>query len=205
MNLRADLILPEERRSPNVVNLRLIYRIAGIVVPLILIALLGMAVMRMMALSARLSEAESTWAVTEPRKEKAIRVLNQAKINRNILDELKSWRNGSPRWHAQLTALQENISPAIQLRQLRINQSLNVTDTSKLAARNFTMGLSGIASGADAERAVQSLQQLLVEGEAFQERVASSTIPSYRADPGAKALRLFRVEAIYAPLEFKAK
>ena len=202
MTLRADLIFADEQRSASMVSMRSITRVASIVGPIAAIRLMAFIVMNAITLAGKVKNAEKEWKGIEPRKEQALKVLNDGKINDGILEEVEAWKHSSTDWAPQLISLQKGINPHIQLRSMRISQVLNQTDKGT-TARSFSMTLSGTAVGREAETAVEGLQKHFIEDDEFKERVASAKIPRYGADPEDKDNRIFELECEYHPSPFE--
>ncbi len=202
MNLRADLIFVNEQRSASMISVRSITRVASIVGPAVAVLLIAFIVMNAVALSGKVKSAEKDWLGIEPRKEQALKVLNAGKVNDGILEEVEAWKHASIDWSPQLISIQRSISPSIQLSAMRISQVLNQNDEG-ITARTFSMSIGGIAAGSEAESAVESLQNLFIEDESFQQLVAGSNIPKYGADPENKANRVFELECEYNPSPFE--
>ncbi|MDP6631573.1 MAG: hypothetical protein QGH29_11485 [Kiritimatiellia bacterium] len=202
MNLRADLIFPNEQRSASMVSMKSITRVASIVGPAVAILIIAFIVMNAIALAGKVKNADREWASIEPRKEQALKVLDDGKVNDGILTEIESWKHSSVDWAPQMISLQKAISPSIQLRSMRISQVLNQTGRGR-TARTFSMTLSGTAVGREAETAVEGLQKHFIEDETFKETVASVKIPRYSADPANKANRIFDLECEYNPSPFE--
>ncbi len=202
MHLRADLIFPNEQRSASMVSMKSIARVASIVGPAAVVLIIAFIVMNALTLAGKVKHADKEWADIEPRKEQALKVLNAGKVNDSILTEIESWKHSSVDWAPQMTSLQKSINPNIQLRSIRISQVLNQSDRG-ITARTFSMTLSGTAVGREAEAAVEGLQKLFIEDDAFRDLVASARIPRYGADPDNKANRIFELECEYNPSPFE--
>jgi len=202
MNLRTNLMYPSEQRSASMISVRSITRVASIVGPAAALMMVAYIVMNALALSAKVKTAEKEWMGIEPRKEQALKVLNAGKVNDGILEEIEAWNHSGLDWGPQLLSLQKSISPEIQLDAMHISQVLNQNDKG-IAARTFTMTLSGTAVGREAEAAVEGLQVHLSESDDFRELVADARIPKYGADPENKANRIFEIECEYHPSPFE--
>jgi hypothetical protein len=202
MNLRVDLIMPDERRSASVVNIKLLTRIGTIGGPAVLVALLVWGIMGYVHLGQQVSAAEGDLKDAEPKRAKAQKITQQAKVNNGILDELDGWKHGRMPWNDQLASLQEAVDPQIQLQSLRITQVLNLIDD-KVAGRVFSLDLSGKAIGASTEVAVQALQRHFETAPAFTAVVDRVRIARFGQDPENKANRVFQLDGSFKPLLFK--
>ncbi len=202
MNLRADLIFPNEQRSASMISVRSITRIASIVGPAVALLLIAFVVMNALTLSSKVKSAEREWTSIEPHKEQARKVLQAAEVNDGILQEVEAWKHSGTDCAPQLLSLQQTISPDIQLRSMRVSQVLKQNDRG-VTSRTFIMSLEGTAVGRNAEISVEGLQKHLMDGEAFKGIVASARIPSYGADPDNKANRIFQLECEYDPSAFE--
>jgi hypothetical protein len=158
--------------------------------------------MKNIRLSQEVRRMESTWLENEPKKEQAMKLSSQAAENEAILAEFEAWRSARITWHEQLARLQEGIDPAIQLSMLRCSQVLELIEGTT-PARAFTLSLHGKAEGHDAERAVQSLQQLLLTAEPFAGALDAVEIPRFAADPENKDHRIFDIECRYKSRTFE--
>jgi hypothetical protein len=202
MNLRADLILATEQRSASLINPKSIGRIATIIVPLIVVLLIASVVMNTMNLGRRVRDAETQWLATEPKKEKAQKLSLQAKQNRTMLGEIEGWHEARVEWNAQLAAIQEDVSPQIQMNNLRISQVLKLVDD-KIPSRIFTLDIAGKAVSAGAEHAVEAFQRRLLTAPVFSGRVQTVEISRFGADPANKNDRVFQLGCTYAPRQFE--
>lgn len=202
MNLRVDLIFPDEQRSASMLSMRSFTRVASIVGPATALLLIGFIVMNAFTLSRKVTHAEDEWSTIEPRKEQALKVLEAGQVNDGIFEEIEAWKRSGIEWTPQFIALQESIAPNIQLQMMRISQVLNQTDEG-IAARTFNMTLNGTAVGRNAETAVEGLQKHCTEGDAFKDLVASASIPRYGADPENTANRIFELECTYESISFE--
>jgi hypothetical protein len=203
MNLRVDLILPQEQRSASVLNLRFISRLASIVVPTVAALLIALSIINAVNLGNRVKLMERMWLETEPVKEKALQVLKQAKLNNQMYGELEGWGHSRVDWNTLIASLQRGVDPRIQLANLRVSQVLTLVKDGKLPARSFSLSLAGRASGQGAEVAVERLQQHLLESPEFAPLMESADIARYSADPDRKEDRLFQIDCTFKPSLFQ--
>ena len=203
MNLRLDLILPEEQRSASVFNLRMLTRIATFTVPVILAVLVALVVLGMMALTNKVRSIEAAWAAAEPKKARALKLIQHAKSNDLILREIEGWQKSRLDLRDQLVVLQEGVDPRLQISSLRISQAFKLVDE-KFPARAFVLDLSGRASGTGADAAVQALQQHLLQSSVTSLLLQTNgiRITRFTADPQNKNDRLFDMDGVYAPRRF---
>lgn len=202
MNLRADLIFPGEQRSASGVSLRSVSRVATIVGPLVVAGVIVYIVMNSLNLNSKVRAMERLWLETEPRKEQAMKVLQQGKANDAILKEIQGWQRSRIDWHTQLLALQRMVQPRLQFSVLRLSQVLQ-TGENKEAERTYTLAISGKAVGRGAETAVEGLQKDFLETEPFKEYIERAEIPKYGADPADKENRIFQLDCTYKPRVFE--
>jgi hypothetical protein len=186
MNLRVDLILETEKRSASMLTPKMIVRLVSVVGPLLLVALIGWAVAKELVRNGELKTLEARWQATEPLEKKALQLSAEARANAGILAELKGWRHSHVNWSAALLELMRRVPAHLQLVELNLSQSFQVSEKG-VPARVFAISLRGRTSGPEAENGVRSLAALLAEDAAFTNLVREVKIPTFAADTSEKA------------------
>lgn len=205
MNLRVDLILPGEQRSASALGLKPVLRVASIILPAaVVLAGLGLSV-NVIRLQSEVALLEGRWEQARPRQAKAGAMRKSMTAHRDTLAEITSWRNSRVNWHRQLDALQKLVPPEIQLRSLKVNQSLQMIDK-KIPSRTYSFTCSGKATGESAQQHVQGLRSDLLSGEEFSPAMAQVTVSRYAADNTRNADRndrIFEIRGRFQPSKFR--
>jgi len=204
MSLRVDLILETEQRSATVVNKKSLLRLSAIVIPLALAAVVIREATIMINLASDLKSKEADWAILGPRETQAKSLAQDCQTHGDILKELEGWSKSHVEWHPQLLGLLREVPPTIQIRTLKVDQTL-VGDT-KPPARTFTMTLKGKAVGKDAEANVKLLERRLREVSAFAAVITNAQVRQFGADPAKDAKkddRLFEIVCGYREFKFE--
>ncbi|MBN1558329.1 MAG: hypothetical protein JW951_09310 [Lentisphaerae bacterium] len=205
MNLRVDLMEPDERRSASLINLKSLIRIAWFAVPAIVILLIAVFIINTTRISSELALLEREWEAAKPRRAEASALRSELAVNRNIVAELAGWTNSRIAWHSQLSGLMTAVPPTIQLRALRVDQRLQLLDKEG-PARFFSMALDGRSVGDTAEQSVQLLRRRLTEIPVFTGKVQTVTVAKFGADPAPGADRTdrtFTLQCAYLPRLFE--
>ena len=200
MNLRVDLILVSERRSANVINLKLVRTVLCIAVPLLIALFLALSIVDLMNLDKRQNLVEEQWKTNAPKKEKALKVRQRVQRSLRTLNEIEGWSRSHIDWHAQLEALQKAVPAQVQLTSLRLSQTLQLVEAQKKPARVFEIAIEGRDATAGAERDVQALKRSLAE--ASTGTVSDVEIAKFEADPKNKTERVFELVSRYFPRKF---
>lgn len=207
MNLRVDLILPEEKRSGSIVNPRFLLKVAIGLVSVLLLGLIAVALFESWRLKSDLTSLETALAETEPAKAQAMTIADETVQTRAIYEEVNGWRQARIHWHAQLTGLLRHVPRTIQLHSLNIAQKLQVVEE-EFPARVFTMTLSGKAVGRDAEKQVTELRQRLLNAACFDGAIEDVRVARFAADAGQNANkddRVFELVCQYRPRMFTSE
>lgn len=206
MNLRVDLILPSEQRSASLFNPRVAVRLAGILIPAGLLALLAYGVGHMMLVKGQLAAMEQQWSFVKPRKEEAIRLTQQLNANRAMRDELAGWRATHVDWHRQLAVVHRHVPSSVQLTSLNLSQVLQTTNN--VLARVFNLRIQGKAVGARADGDVDALKDGLRTDAALTNVHGRAEITMFAADASRDARpedRVFQIDCRYEPRLFKSE
>ncbi|MDA0577216.1 MAG: hypothetical protein O3B24_03860 [Verrucomicrobia bacterium] len=195
MNLRVDLILETERRSGSVVSSKGVVRIISVIVPLLLVGYLGAQFLWANQLRQDLEGLQQSLESAKPQQERAKALIAEFKSHKDIGQELKGWELTRVNWSDQLQGLMQIVPPNVQLSDLRVSQSIQLSKIEH-PARLFALTLKGKAVGDDAERSVKRLENALQIEPVFTGLVQRVSIPVYGADTSPDAKRGDRVFAI---------
>jgi len=148
---------------------------------------------------------EAEWQDIEPKKEEAVRLIEELKLNKNVRAELEGWHKSHINWHEQLYALQTEIAGTIQLQNLAVSHTIEASK-GKARARMFSMTLSGKATGPSAEKDIHHLSRRLEEANVFAAVIEASQVTRYGADTTERAPegdRIFQLDCTYRPRKFE--
>lgn len=207
MNLRVDLILPNEQRSASVINAKSLVRIATIVGPIILLVFIAMSIKSALVIRSDLKMWRDRWAEDEPKKEAAAKLRKEVSINAAIENKASNWGKSRLLMHEQLRAIQKEIPETLQVRLTRLQAStaMLLVDN-KSPGRTYSVSFQGIAYGENTEDNVQKLCLKLAKGESFTNFVKEAEVTRYVANPaeGAnKQDRLFAIDVRYKARKFE--
>ena len=204
-NLHINLILESEQRSGNVVSLKSCIRVCSIAVPSILLSILITMVLSTVISKSKLRMLEAESQDIEPKREKAVKLIEQLKLNKSVRAELEGWHKSHINWHEQLSALRGEIPGTIQLQNLSVNHILEAAK-GKARARMFSMTLSGKATGSRAEKDIHSLSRRLEKADVFAAVIEAAQVTRYGADTTESAVegdRIFQLDCTYRPRKFE--
>ncbi len=205
MNLRVDLILATELRSGSVVSSQGVLRIASVVVPFLLVGFLGWQFLAVRQLRQELESNKLSLDSAAPQQERAKALIAEFQTHRNVAAELAGWNKSRIAWHHQLFSLMGVVPENIQLNDLNISQSLQLT-TAEKPARMFVLSLKGKAVGDDAEQSVKRLETALISNPAFESLTETVTVPLFGADTTPEAKRddrVFEISCLYTQRAFE--
>lgn len=202
MNLRVDLILESEQRSPSVVSLKLLKRLSIIVAPALLIFVAILSLLGTMRMGLKLSSLEAEWQTLDLQKEAA--QARNAEIARNaaILKALDSWPATKLTLHDQLASLMRMTPETIQIMQLSYDQT--ITQTGRDLGRATALRMQGRARGEEAENNILLMEKRFGKEEPFATLLNSVSMRGF-GDSSAGALptdRIFTLECEYHPRKF---
>ena len=212
MNLRVDLILETEQRSASPVTVKAFLRIAYIVVPVLIAALIIIGVADSVSLNSRLKMKDAEWKDASPKKEEAIKLREQLTENMGVLQELESWNKARIDWSLLFLAIHKNynrnMASTVQFTSVKTSVSVGTVELtgrskSKESGRLFTLAAEGRSLGATAEKDVTSFKDFFLSDAAFSNQLEASEVTRFDPDIDNKSNRVFRIECKFAPRLFK--
>jgi len=201
MNVRVDLILKSERRSASPINMRSLSRLATVLVPVALVAVVVVYAVNIATLKSKVRMVERAWEEAEPKRKEALKLRAVAGRNETILQELEKWKQARISWSDHLRALQETVRPSIQMTKLQVLQSVQIMEGG-VPARVFTVAIEGIAVGRSAKEDVDHLQRGLRTVEPFDRTGEDVAITHFAAAPGRRSDRVFSLKIALKPQGF---
>ena len=142
-NFRIDVILEEERRSASPVSIKLVVRIAGIVVAGVVLLVATVLVGNVLGLKAQASRINAQWAKLEPKQKAANIDKEDYEKNKAILDEIEGWNKSRIEWHKHLLQIRDIVPEGVELEQMTVKGGIGVADGH--AAMQFSMVIDGAA------------------------------------------------------------
>jgi hypothetical protein len=206
MNLRVDLTLPSERRSPSILNLKSLLNIATVVAPIAVLVLISILWVNSRIQSSILSSREDQWAATEPRKKAAIRHSQELGRNMAILKEMEGWQKARLNWEPQLVDVQRQVPPTVQLLSLKVDHNLILENNdTRYPARRFSLALRGKGVGESSERDIETLKNRLLASPLLSPLVDSVDVKEFNYDPtpgAGREDRVFKIDCAYRARRF---
>ncbi len=210
MNLRVDLILESEQRSASVVSLKLLKRLAMIVVPALLILIAMFVMLGTMRMGAQVSNLEAQWKALEPQRDAAQAGIREIGRNAAIVKALDSWPATKLTLHDQLAAIMRLTPETMQITQMTYNQTIAVSARSR--ARTTTLRMQGKSKGLEedevedrfAEKNIELMASLFRTEEPFATLLSSVNMRGFSdsSDGALPADRIFTLECEYHPRNF---
>ncbi|MDI6775051.1 MAG: hypothetical protein QME60_06620 [Verrucomicrobiota bacterium] len=200
MNLRVDLMLDSERRSPGALSLKLAARVSGMVVPAVIALAIVLSVLSGMKGRAALRNTEDTWRGLKQKKEVAEKLSADLTRTRQVWKAIDGWPASRVNFSEQLAGLFEQVPAEIQLMSLNLGHELKPANGVALG-RFYAMTLEGKSVGSNAEKNIQLLVSRLKSAAPFAGRFQTVTIRGW-ADMSATASRddrLFAITCVYEP------
>jgi Tfp pilus assembly protein PilN len=197
--MHINLIFEEEQRSASPVSLRLIIRLAALVV----LVLAGVWAFSFYAgyhaLQNKQRSVEEEWKKTEPKYKAAVQMRDDLVDRTATLKEIKGWSDSRIAWGTQLRSLQPAVPSVIQLTELRVSQTI-LSLANNLPARAFEMKISGRTGAARSEVNVVQFMEALKQPP-FTGVIKSAELPpgAFRQDPASKTDRVFEIICKYVP------
>lgn len=205
MNLRVDLIQPNEQRSGNPVTVKTMGRVGAIVGPLIVILVIGKVVWSSHQENSDFEALKQDLELTKPRHEQAVAMIESFKTNREAREELAGWASTRTLWNEQLLGLMQLVPTNVQIQSFNSNERTILIDQNN-PARELTVTMEGRAVYGDAEESVKALVEKLKTTSPFGSGVISNVDLNGRADktPGAAPTdRSFDISCTYFTKVFK--
>lgn len=205
MNIRVDLILPQEQRSGNPVSAKTLGRVGSIVGPLILIAVVGKFVWSAHQENADFATLQQDLELTKPRHEQAVEMLESFKTNRAAKEELSGWASSRLSWNEQLLGLMQLVPTNVQLQTFRSREKI-VLLNDKLPARQINVDITGRAKFRGAEESVKTFVRNLETAAPFGSGIVSNVDMNGSADTSVDAAptdRMFKISCTYFTRTFK--
>jgi hypothetical protein len=214
MNLRVDLILPEERRSASRISPKLLVR--GALVFALLVVVLGVTVvyLKATAVMRQRNAARDIWQGLEPKYKKAVALEKELRQNQMLLADLLSIRNSRMNWVEQLRALHRVVPENVQI--TRVNFEETMGKVKNTPARLFTLTIYARAYardesrtfGGDPQQDVKEMERRLVADEHFSKclrdvAVVGGSFAVGRWPGAVENDRQFSIRCIYRPMEIK--
>lgn len=196
MNLRIDLIHPGERRSASPISLKMLGRLAFIVLLAGVGAYVVLNLLAIHTLNRPLRAARAEWEKTQPQRAAAATLIQEVKENLAIDEEIKGWRTSSLPWSTQLLAVARLVAPEMQITSLNVQHDFQI-EGGKTTARAFNLTLDGRCSGRGSETLVQALQEALQRDSATGPLIELVEIPRFIEDPKNEQDRIFQITAKY--------
>ena len=201
MNLRVNLILDTERRSGSAVSLRFVLTTVGAAIPAMMLLIILSAFVHAQSLHREAQRLEQGLTRSRPQFESAVNMRKDVVSYQAMLSMIDGWRKSRIEWSRQLAALQESVSPGVQLIQLRLEESSETTNG--MPARAFVLSMRGRTGGHQAENNVQQFQQELRTNAVLSKYLSTVDIPpgtfvQDTAPRAAKTDRLFEIRCGYA-------
>ncbi len=196
MNLRVDLIAENERRHCSVVTPRFIIGLAGSLLAVTVVALVGSSVISTQRQTQELKAEQWKWERLGPEYERAQALAKRRAAAEHVVADLHAWRDSRIVWQGQLTALAAIVPEPIQLTELKLTREIVIPPTPlakplkpgerapklppPLPPRiNTTLRLTGKTSSPSAEDDVAAMLATLT-AHPFTNTLSSAVIP-----PGA--------------------
>lgn len=200
MNLRVDLILPDEKRTASVINVKGVIRILMIVVPAIIVVILGVSFMELVSLRSKRTNLEDNWNEKKPRKEAAAKLRGELAENSSLSSEVQASAKSRRSVYKQIVALQRLVPEDVQIRRLTITCANATLDN--LPARNYTLSFDVLYTGSNGEVDIQTFKRKIEESPQLKDEIGKVSITDFRASnlPGAeKSHRLCGMSYTYRP------
>ncbi len=204
MNLRVDLIYPNEQRSGGAVALKSVVRIGSVVIPCVLVLIVGWWVLGIVMARGELSVMEEQWRTTELRQQVAKQTANDLGANRKIIAEIEGWSHAAMPWHPQLIALVEIVPPEVQIVSATV--LLDEPGRDEAPARRFALRIAGRTGSPQSKDLIETLRTDIEKHAAYTNGLDHVEVAHYGADEsdGAGPMdRVFEIEVSYAKRDFK--
>jgi hypothetical protein len=213
MNLRVNLLRPEEQRYQGPVSLRFAISVGGITVGCLLLILLLVGLHSYISVRRDLGASRTGWQKIEARFNAVTTKQKAETDNQLLLAELKKWNRQRVEWTPLLKELQNIAPPSVQFTRLMVRSDWNfqkvpgpTTSDGKeipqplLPARRYYVSLEGRAAGELADQVVVDFERTWRQSPGFQplfesvklQRLVREAVGG--ADRQAQADRLFLIE-----------
>lgn len=203
MNLRVDLMLDTERRSPSVLNVKLLARVSAVVVPAILALIVAMSMLRSTRAKAKVREMEAEWSALKKKKEAAEKLSTQLGKTKHLWKAIEGWPAARVNFSEHLAGLFAVVPAEIQLTSLNITHELK-PGSDGVPARFYTMSLEGKSVGVNAEENIRLLVSRLKTEAPFAGQFQTVTMRGWadRSEKASRNDRLFAIACVYQPKGF---
>lgn len=199
MSLQVNLILDSEARSGSTISLKFMIRILAVGVPVLLgLAIAGLILAGRSAKQGLIFAEQEKKDVT-PVFNSVIKMKQELKEARQIVDALEGWGLSRADWHFLLRRLQAVVPPSIQLLRMNVNETIGPADN--ISARLAVLYIKGKVLGDSAEDDVRVMVKALQTGPDFTNYFAKVNVQRFEASESAteKNARIFDLECILAP------
>ncbi|MBN1671712.1 MAG: hypothetical protein JXR37_11790 [Kiritimatiellae bacterium] len=205
MDLHIDLMLDTERRSGHQVRLTFIIRIATILAPIIVLALVAWVIFGYASVKSRLKEAQGYLQQKKPQYEATLALRDKVARNVAVLEDLQAVRASRMDWFEQLDAIQKVIHPMVDparnqgLQVTRLDMSENIQSVDGVPCRIYKLILAVTAQGRRPDEIVSQLVSKLKTAPGFEgitREVTPTVDNSAHPEPGQLA---FEIECVYEP------
>jgi len=191
-NLRVDLILETEMRSPSPISLKLAVRAVGFsLLAAIILGTLAF-VLQVRRIKNEKIRLQTEFVRLEPKQQKVKDFQKENGGNQKLLDEIIGWNKARICWSQHMADFRAIVPENIQITSFRIDE------TNPGTTRAFQLALMGRAEGENPTGLVDSLLTALQKGAGFSNLVASVAVQSIATIPGDnKPHRLFTIDVRY--------
>jgi len=201
MNVRVNLLKPEEFRRQGMVSTQFAVRVAlaGAGALLLLLSLISVVNHRVVMHNLKLSQ--EIWEEMKPRYERVKEMQSFLATKGQVWSDLTAWNTSRIDWHPHLASLQQAVPPSVQLTKLSIrSQFVMLPDTENaknelgLPARQFFMTIDGKIGGDLADEVVVQFVRDLRAGSSLKDVLESAKLQALQRDAGSSGERTFGVE-----------
>ena len=183
MNLRVDLILPDEQRSTSPVSLAFIVRMAAVLGIVIVVGGIALFVFNVMAQGKRLRDQKERWVQLDERLKKELAREKKLVRNVEIHAQLKGWRNARMHWKELLDGFKDAVPADIQMERMTVTSSMGAagiipTKTYDLVLKARVYGVAdGRAYGCkDTKGEVERFARSIPQDSVLKKYVKSATV-----------------------------
>ena len=205
MNLRVDLILDTEKRSPSVVNTKLVVRVSSITVPAIIALLVITSVLGNMRLGSKLRQLEIDSQGFKTKSKQSLLVSQQLAANDHVLKALDGWMQSRLKLQDHVEGLIKVVPSDIQLNSFSFSQRiLTIPGENNITVRNSSFAIDGKAIGDQSESNLNLLTKRFKTEKPFSDVVQTVSMKvTHDSSPGAnRSDRVFNISFQYLPRKF---
>ena len=202
MNLRVDLMLDTERRSPSVLSVKFLVRLSAVVVPALVAVLIGTVMLGNIKDRGSVGEASEKWKGLQPKQKAAEKLRTELVRNEHVWRALEGWPTSRVEFSEHMLGLVQQVPEQIQL--ISVNVSHEIKPSEKTFGRYYAMALEGRSVGTNAEENIHLLVSRLKTAPPFAGKILNVTMRG-RPDTAATATktdRLFTISCAYGPKDF---